>query len=397
MKETDIIYDIEKYLRHGSVFEYVLKQNHGLFIHKLTAVDYKDYWFEYDDGDIVFLGEPIIDDTTNNHKDFFHVYISDFTFSGKLCYTDKYFNEVKNKITLNATIRVFKQPDCEVNISNVEVWDLNEKLINLSNFSANKKLSGLDLIPYDYGYYTQTWSKIDKTGNDKNQNKQSFVTSYYYLQELIESYERIKHLLSIVLLNDPYSNNYTTIKVKLPKNYNFPYMYEIGDNFNIHDRHYLLYSELTIESYYKFWERVGYYLFQFLNPSSNKVNDKNLSLYKLIKELNNEYSINPYLQNPHFNWFSDFVLKSNSDFDKLINFRHPFVHYKVDEYTGKGVGSLIATVLNNWTMSMFSKEELKQLESENKLIKKFLLEQFINCKTGYEHMIELIKLLPDKK
>ena len=275
------------------------------------------------------------------------------------------------------------------------MWDLNQKLINLTYFYANKKLSGLDLIPYDYGLYTQTWSKIDKSST--NRLKQSHVTSYYYLQELVECYERIKHLLSMVLLNYNYSNKCTDKKVDLPENHESRNIFEIGDNFKIYDRFYLMSSELTIESFYKFWERVGFYLFQFFKPASNKINDDNLSLFKLIKELNKDHSSNTFLQNKHLDWFVSFVLSNNCDFNKLINYRHPFIHYKVDNVSGEGVGSLIASVLNNWNDNMFDINKMNLLETENEKIKGFLIDQFNLCKIRYENMIEFIKLLPDKK
>lgn len=397
MTANELRNSIYDFLRYGQVFDLVLRKNPNLFADKLTSIDYRSYWFEYDVDDIVLTGEPIIDETKNHYDDFFHVFISDFKFTGYLCYSDQSHNEIKSHINLTATLRIFKNPDSEIDISNrtnhVEVWDLNQKLINLIYFYANKKLYGLDLIPYDYSL-SKIWSKIDKSSTDSI--KQSHVTSYYYLQELIESYERIKHLLSFVLLNYNYSNKYTDKKIDLPANYESQHMFEIADNFKIYDRFYLMYSELTIESFYKFWERVGFYLFQFLKPASNKISDKNLSLFMLIKELNKDYSSNTFLQNSHFDWFVNFVLSDNSDFNKLINYRHPFIHYKVDNASGKGVGSLIASVLNNWHDNMFDINKMNLLEAENGEIKGFLIDQFNLCKIGYENMIAIIKLLPDK-
>ena len=393
---ADELKNIHDFLRYGRVFDSVLRKNPNLFANKLTSIDYRSFWFEYNTDDIQLIGEPIIDEIQNNNGDFFHVYISDFRFTGNLCYSNQSYHEIKLPIILTATLRIFKNPDYEINLFNnhVEVWDLNQKITNLTHFYANKKLSGLDLIPYDYGLYTKTWPKIDKSSTGSI--KQSHVTSYYYFKELIECYERIKHLLSIVLLNYDYSNKYTDQKVDLPDHYESQYMFEISNNFKIYDRYYLMYSELTIESFYKFWERLGFYLFQFLKPSSNKVNDKNLSLFKLIEELNKEYSSNALLQNIHFDWFVNFVIPDNSDFRKLSNYRHPFIHYKVDNASGKGVGSLIASVLNNWHDNMFDLNKMSSLESENRKINCFLTEQFNLCKIGYDHMIELIKLLPNR-
>lgn len=398
---TDELKDsIHDFLRNGQAFDLVLRKNPNLFADKLISIDSNNYWFEYNSDDIVFISEPIIDEIRNEHDELFYVFISDFRFKGFLCYSDQSNHEKKSPITLTATLRIFKRPDYEIDISNrtnyVEVWDSTQKLINLTYFYANKKLSGLDLLPYDYGLYTQTWSKIDKSATDNK--RQSHVTSYYYLQELVECYERIKHLLSIVLLNYNYSNKYTDKKVNLPAIYSpNKYMYKINDNFKIYDRNYLLYSELTIESFYKFWERLGFCLFQFFKPVSNKVNDDNLSLFKLIKELNKEYSSNILLQNCHFDWFVYFVLSNNSDFNKLVNLRHPFIHYKLDNVSGKGVGSLTASVLNNWQDNMFDINKMKLLEAENVEIIRFLIEQINLCKIGYQNMIELIKVLPDKQ
>jgi hypothetical protein len=307
--------------------------------------------------------------------------------------------EKKIELKINATIRIFKRPGFEIDLTeksnHIEVWDSNQKIINLLYTEANDKLIGIKMIPYDYGVYTHAWSKLDKTSN--NYKKQVHVTSYYYLLELTECYERIKSLLAIILLNEPYANNYTKKKTDLPANYNTASLFEIGDNFTIYDRFFLQYSELTIESLYKYWERVAFYLFQFFKPASNKINDKNLSLFKLVSELNKEITSNTYLQNSHFQWFIDFILKPHSDFEKLQNDRHPLVHYKIDETKGKEIGSIISTVLNDWSKNMTDEIYLKTIENDNRSIKGFLLHQFEQCKIGYDHMIGMISLLPDNK
>src|SRR4030042_2365668 len=399
MIDTEVKNEIETFLKSGMVFEYVLRKNPGLYFHWIQSVRYQDYWFEYCEDNIVFIGDQILNETTNSRGDIFYQYISDFVFNGKLCYSDNSRIEHKLDIKINATIRVFKQPSFEIDITqksnHVEVWDSNQKIINLYQLQSQKKLVGLKMLPYDYGIYTKAWSKLDKSLI--NYNKQTHVTSYYYQKELIESYERIRHLLSIALLNEPYANSYTSKKTELPPNYNSQYIFKITENFQIYDRYFLLYSELTIESLYKFWERVGFYLFQFLKPISNKINNKNLSLFKLISELDKESSINLSLKNAHFKWFKDFVMKANSDFIQLQEFRHPLVHYKIDDSTGKESGSLISTVLNHWNKNMTDEAFLKNLENENKSIMKFLLNQFEKCEIGYNHMIGIISLLPDKK
>jgi hypothetical protein len=102
------------------------------------------------------------------------------------------------------------------------------------------------------------------------------------------------------------------------------------------------------------------------------------------------------LQNKYFKWFVDFVLPENSDFNKLLAYRHPFIHYKIN-LSNKGTGSLITSVLNNWHEYMFDDSKMNLLENENKKIKDFLIEHLNLCKIGYENMIELIKLLPNKQ
>lgn len=399
MERQDVKYNIENYLRYGRVFNYALKKDANLYINKLSAFDYRNYWFEYEESDIVFYDLIFIDDITTEQGDFYYVYISDFKFTGKLCYSDEDSVEHNFDIFLKATIRVFTTPDFNINISNhtnhIEIWDLNQKIVNLSYYFTNKKLSSLDIMSYDFEYYTKPWSKINKTST--NLGKQSYVTSYYYLQELIECYMRLKHLLGMVLLNNTYSNNYTTIKEKAPSGYGSEYMIQFFENFQIYDRYYLLYSELTIESFYKYWERVGFYLFQFFKPLSKKITERNLSFQKLITELSSDSGGNKYLQNQHFDWFVDFVMSKDSEFEKLTTYRHPFVHFKVNDDTGRGIGSLIANVLNAGRENMFDEKKLKSLESDSKQILIFLLDQFDKCKLGYEHMIELVKLLPDEE
>lgn len=391
--------EIEDYLRYGIVFDYVLKKNTSLFADKLENIKYENYWFDYEKDNIYFSEFPKISEIFSRHGDLFYSYINDFKFVGNLCYSDYSHSEHKIDVRIEATIRIFKHSNHEIDLSDrtnhIEVWDEPQKIINLSKIIADEQIKDLDLIPYDYSFYTNNWSKIDKS--DIRKERQAHVTSYYYLQELIESYERIKHLLSFVLLSAPHAGKYTGYERGLPANYNSEYIYEINTNFKLYDRYYLTYCELTIESLYKFWERIGFYLFQFFVPASNKINNLNLSFFKLIKELNKEYSTNKLIQNIHFDWFVGFVLDTNSRFDELINYRHPFIHYKFDESDNKAIGSLISTTLNYWNKNLTNKQKLDSLAKENNNIKIFLLEHFGFCKEGYKHTIELVNKQPDKK
>ncbi len=266
MTTDEIKVKFENFLKSNPNFDLILRKNRSLVAENFASAN---YWFEYKHDDIKYLGEPIIDDTTNSKGEFYHIYITDFRFTGYLCYSDASHTDTKTPIVINATLRLCKQPDRDIDnfsyFSNlIEVWDYNQKLLNLSYFKAAKKLIGLDFLPYDYGMYSQTQSKIDNSLT--NHDKQSHVTSHYYLLEIAESYERIKHLLSMVLMSADYANQYTLKKRDAPPVYNSPAMYEINENFHLYDRYYLLYSELTIESLYKYWERIGFCLFQFLKP-----------------------------------------------------------------------------------------------------------------------------------
>ena len=391
--------EIEDYLKYGIVFDYVLKKNTSLFSYKLENIEYNNYWFEYNKDNIYFSEFPKISETSSSHGDFFYSYINDFKFVGYLCYSDYSHNEHKIDVRIEATLRIFKHPSHEIDLSDrtnhIEVWDEHQKIINLSKIITDEQIMVLDLIPYDYSFYTENLSKIDKS--DIKKERKVHVTSYYYLQELIECYERIKHLLSFVLLSATHAGKYTGHKKDLSANYNSEYIYETSTNFKLYDRYYLTYCELTIESLYKFWERIGFYLFQFFVPESNNLNDLNLSFLKLIKELKKEYSTNKLIQNEHFDWFVNFVLNANSSFDELLNYRHPFVHYRFDELNNKAIGSLISTTLNYWNKNLTDKQKLDSLAKENNNIKNFLLEQFRFCKDGYNHAIELVNKQPGKK
>ncbi len=399
LNKHEVKKEIEDFLSHGIVFDYVLKKNTSLFFDKLKKITYNNYWFEYEKDNIIFSKFPKISEVYNSHGDLFYSYINDFKFSGYLCYSDYSHHDHKINIIIEATLRLFKSPGHEINLSDrtnhIEVWDESLKTINLLKINTDKQIKDLDLMPYDYSFYTETWSKIDKS--DLRKERQIHVTSSYYLHELIESYDRIKHLLSFVLLNSSHACQYTVHKQILPENYKFEYIYEISENFKLYDRYYLTYCELTIESLYKFWERVGFYLFQFFKPINNKVNDNNLSFYKLIQHLRKEYSTNEFIRNDHFDWFVSFVLDSNSSFSLLTNYRHPFVHYKFDDFNNKTKGGLISTTLNYWLENMSNKQKLDLLAEQNKLIKLFLIEQFELCKVGFKHAIKFAGILLPKQ
>lgn len=377
-------------------FNLILRNNISIYSKEIPENAGNDFWFEYESENINIIGQPFILQKRNYYEDNYFVFISDFNFKGNLCYIENNLTIRKN-LDISGTIRVFKIEGRNICLSkssnDIELWDINQKYINIYELICEEHFTEKELIQYDYGLYTKNWSKI----NLENKDKQVFVTSHYYYQELIECYERIKHLLSIVVLNSKYSNQYTFKETSVPSIYNTTKRFDKNDNFSLYDSNYLLYSELTIESLYKFWERVAFYIFQFIVPSSGKVNENNLSMIKLIKELKKELSGNNYLQNEHFQWFIDFVLSTNSKFQELVNFRHPLIHYKFDNRTKVGIGSLIANTLNEWSQISFDKEKLSILENYNKQILNFILEHFVLCKQGYDNMINLIQLLPENK
>ena len=71
MRETCIKNEIENFLKRDHVFDCILRKNPNLFSEKLATIVYKSFWFEYNECDIVFFGEPIIDETVNDNGDFF--------------------------------------------------------------------------------------------------------------------------------------------------------------------------------------------------------------------------------------------------------------------------------------------------------------------------------------
>lgn len=388
--------EIETFLRYGNVFDYVLKKNPKLYQKSLEFIQDSEYWFEYNQCDINFIGHTLLDTSINDRDDFFYIYISDFNFNGNICYSDAQFREHKFPITIDATVRVYKSPDYKIDISDntnhVEVWDLNQKIVNLTFHLSHRILPRIKVTDFDFGNYAKIRSKVDR--NLDVQGNQSQVTSFYYLDEVVESYERVRFLFSMLLMNADYANKYTEKKTVLPSNYSAHHMFTT-ENFSLYDRMYLSYSELTLESLYKYWERVGYFIFQFIKPKSGKVTQAKLSFFKLIKELENEYPANPVLNNNHFRWFIDFVVIKDSEFQRLTNFRHPFVHYKFESNVREGKGGLIPATLSKWSHKQFDEVEMRSMEEENKNLKVFLLSQYKLCKDGYEHMVELVSGLPD--
>lgn len=396
---SDLTYvktEIESFLRNGMVFDYVLKKNPKVYQKSLGLIPDDNYWFEYEQSDIKFIGHTYLDTTNNDRGDFFYRYVSDFSFTGNICYSDSDQTEHKIQVNIEATVRVFKSPGYEIDITDktnhVEVWDLSQKITNFTYDLSCKTLSRPEANDFDFGHFAKIRAKVDKKNDD--QGNQSNVTSFYFLNEFFESYERVRFLLSMVLINAEYASNYTGKCTELPLNYSSRQMYTT-ENFSLYDRMYLQYSELTIESLYKFWERIGYFIFQFIRPQSGKVQKDNLSLFKLVKELNKEYPANPILNNDHFRWFIKHVLETNSEFDKLTNFRHPFIHYKFESTARSGRGGLVPTTLRNWSNSQFDETLMKSLEQESKNLQELLLSQFAICKDGYDHMVELVLGLPD--
>jgi hypothetical protein len=393
---TSIKNEIESYLRYGNVFDYVLKKNPKVYQESLELIPVGKHWFEYKQSDINFISHTLLDITTNDRGDFFYRYVSDFNFTGNICYSENDHREHKLPVKIDATVRVYKNPDFSIRVTDdnndIEVWDLNQKIINLNYYLSSKILPRPKSTDFDFGNYAKIRSKIDR--NNDVQGNQSQVTSFYYLDEVVESYERIRFLLSMVLMNADYANNYTERKTELPSNYLFRHMFTT-DNFSLYDRMYLLYAELALESLYKYWERIGYFIFQFIKPQSGKVNQDNISLFKLVKELNNEYPANQILNNDHFRWFTEFVINTDSEFQKLTNYRHPFVHYRYESTVKEGKGGLVPTTLSKWSHKQFDEIQMKSLEQENKNLQAFLLSQFAICKDGYEQMVELIMCLPD--
>ena len=264
MDKKKIIYEIEETLKQGRLLDIFIRKNSILVKQVLKAIPDSDYWFEYDGKSISFDEEPMIETVNDTNGIQTILFVSDFSLKCKLTTESR---QEQRDILIKATIRVFKHPHFDINkskdSSDIEIWDHNQKVINLFQIHANQKLSGIESLTYDYSYYTETWNKIDS--NSERFKKQVYVTSHFYLQEIVECYERIKHLLAITLFSSGYANNYLSHPKSLPEEYDYFKILEINNNFTLYDRYYLMYAELTIESLYKFWERVGVYIWQFIN------------------------------------------------------------------------------------------------------------------------------------
>jgi hypothetical protein len=114
---TSIKNEIESFLRYGNVFDYVLKKNPKVYQKSLGLIPDGKYWFEYKQSDINFIGHTFLDTTINDRGDSFYMYVSDFNFTGKISYSDTDHREHKLPIKIDATIRVYKSPDYEIDIN----------------------------------------------------------------------------------------------------------------------------------------------------------------------------------------------------------------------------------------------------------------------------------------
>jgi hypothetical protein len=160
-------------------------------------------------------------------------------------------------------------------------------------------------------------------------------------------------------------------------------------NLEMYDWYYLDFCSLSIENLYSYWERIGYFLFQFFPPT--KVVDNNLSFQNLISCLKKDIKQGKYHSlhtSQNFKWFSEFTEKGH-EFEKLQKYRHPLIHYKFENQLFKGG-------LNSGTYSFLIKncrkrEKIEELQKVNDSLVDFINHQFSLCYDGYLKTVDLIK------
>jgi len=299
------------------------------------------------------------------NDDIFLLFITDFLFKGKIIIIDEIENKTLiKKLKLKKTIKVFKYIGKNINPNDIEIWDEEQKIINLYNFFASKRLD----------------SKINVKQNIKKYLNELFSCNinFHLIFELEEMFEKIEHLFSIALLYSKYVNILENKDFFCYNSHNKPkYLYY----FTTYDWNYLLFCELTIEAIFAYWDRIAFLLYKNFNPKNIEENKLNLS--DLIIKLNNEHNNKEFLKNDHFKWFLNLI--KNENFKDLKSLRNKIVHYKNEN------GNLRVKFLFNLLKNPSCSNEIENLQNNFESLKDQLKKHVTLCIEGLDHAIKLIK------
>lgn len=388
------------YLRSSNFFSELSQENFKyLYSHFLPQSGKRkdcNYYFEPTDEGLVWLGDYSLKLTQDERMRVLCQFECDIIVNAlmHINLTEKK-NDLK-KIQLHLTVRAFAYPNAELDFINgikeYMLWTPEQKIINHFNELIFKKYREFDLKSLGYRQgedkfelLTRIWPDIDKT-----YEKQLYVSSYYYFQEIDDSYDQIRFLLTNARLYSQHTSNYTGNPIDRPESDRYYDMI-----LTLYDRRYLDFCSMTFERIYAFWEKIAFLLFQYIKPvsldKSKKlvINDENLSLVKLIGQLKKEVKKNHHaflISSPSFDWFKNFV---NGTHKKLCNHRHPLIHFRLDDIEiGKGNRYTYTKVF--WMKNIHDKAKLEKLQKENESLLPFLNEQFKQCEIGLDKAVQLI-------
>lgn len=307
---------------------------------------------EYDDTGITFKSEP-----------------TEFSFAIHASfYNDGFGPDIRNITLLNSEQKalLLYHKEYEKELKRIEV-----KLLNQYNYFGQDP----------YSFFTRIWTSIDKASNQPNGG-----TDLYFFYELIECHRNIMFSVSNTNM---WSRNKSHF---LDNSYSFQGKRIYPVELTYKDNRYLYFIENSIEEIYTFYEKIAHLLYIFLNPDS--ITPKRLSFGSLFspQTLGNILKKFPLLENNiNLKWFESRALNQHK---KLQNYRHPLVHYQVNEDIK---GTYVASLTRLWMEKVSDETALASLFKRFEEIQDFVNSELLECKTCFEHCVLLIESLSAKR
>lgn len=373
-------------MNNGDVFWGLLnrRKNHHFFQDKVTKA--KNGYFDPDGKTLIWNDQYVCTALKNEDNVEYNEVIIDLQISGILNeFNNRGRTFSSNPVTFNFTIQAFIFKDFGTSIEHINLLNSEQKSLLLFHKSYELELEriGVKLIPeyiFEGKGAVVFFTKIRKCVNSEN-TKMVNVTGLDYFDELTECHRNIRYSVACANVWGRYATHYTDHT----SDFQGRTIYQVALGF--YDYRYLSYVENAVNELYTFYERLGYLMYSFLEPSFdvNLLSFSKLFQSDIKKELKAKYP--NLIDNPHFDWFSKRITKEHR---KLSEYRHPLVHYQSSNTFIKGsyIASFRRHLLNS---ASGSEEELSRLLKGVNDISKFINHELIVCKEAFERTILLIE------
>jgi hypothetical protein len=306
---------------------------------------------------------------------------SSFISSGLLRYekeADKSIPESPGSIpyTFNLTFKAVGFFENYLKIEDYEIWNQEQKILQAHKKLIDKKFSELGLKELNIfePSVKELFFQIFQINPPNNLNGSHIKIDFEIA--ILE----IRYAVAELFINYPYLNY---IRKEIPSFGIFsPYP-------SYHEYLYHMWLGICIERIYVFWERIGYFLYNFLKPKG--ISSSKISFSSIIQVLEKNKQFEKLTEGIHFKFLKK-VQKEQLDKDSpqisISAIRHRIIHYQPNETNQTLLG---AKNFVDRVNALDSSATLIAHEEKDKELAYYLKDRFFECHQGFNEMLLLLK------